>query len=189
MTKRDWVVALLLAAGALTIAACGSGGGGDSAESAAEQEEAQLEFAQCMRDHGVEMEDPKPGQRGVVLGVTKAKGSGPGVKSTGIDPNDPATKKALAACKGKLGEMGQPPSPEEQEEFKEDALAFAQCMRENGIDMPDPQFDSEGHVQMKIGGPGGGPNPESPAFQEAQETCREKLPNDKGGPMLGAPPQ
>ena len=131
------------------------------------------------------MEDPKPGQNGIVVGTSKG-----GKHTTGIDPGNPATKKALAACKGKLGEMGQPPSPEEQEEFKEDALAFSQCMRQHGIDMPDPQFDSEGHVQMKIGGPhGSGPNPESPAFQEAQESCQEKLPNGKGGPMLGAPPK
>jgi hypothetical protein len=185
MSKRDWAVALLLAVSALTIAACGSGGGGggDSTESAAEQEEAQLEFTECMRGHGVEMEDPKPGQRGVIMGISKD-----GEKSTGVNPEDPATKKALAACQSKLGELGQPPSPEEQEEFKEDALAFAQCMREHGIEMPDPRFDSEGHVQMKIGGPGGGPNPESPAFQEAQEGCQESLPNGKG-PMFGAPPK
>jgi predicted small secreted protein len=185
MKRTDWVIALALALCATTLAACGSSASGDG-EGTAEQEEARLEFAECMRGHGVDMPDPQPGQNGVIIGGTK----GPGGKTTGIDPDDPQTKKALAACKGKLGDLGQEPSPEEQEEFKEDALAFAECMREHGVDMPDPQFDGEGHVKMRIGGPGAhGPSPESPAFQKAQESCQSQLPNGKGGPIIGAPPK
>ena len=36
-------------------------GGGESASG----EEAPLEFAECMRAHGVEMEDPKAGQKAI----------------------------------------------------------------------------------------------------------------------------
>ena len=32
-------------------------------------------------------------------------------------------------------------------------LSYAKCMRSHGIDMPDPTFDDEGHVQ--IGARGG----------------------------------
>lgn len=185
MKRSDWAVAVGLALCAATLAACGSNASGNG-EDAAAQEEARLEFAECMRQHGVEMEDPTPGQKGVIIGGTGTKG--PGKQSTGVNPDDPATKKALAACKGKLGDLGQEPSPQEQEEFKEDALAFAECMREHGVDMPDPQFDGEGHVQMRIGGrSSSGPSPESPAFQKAQETCQSKLPNGKGGPIMAAP--
>lgn len=95
----------------------------------------------------------------------------------------------MAACEDKLGEIGQEMSPEQEEEFKEDALAFAACMREHGVDMPDPQFDGEGKVKMRIGGPGSsGPSPESPAFQQAQEACQDEMPGG-GGPMFGAPPK
>src|SRR5204862_2850798 len=31
-------------------------------------------------------------------------------------------------------------------------LDFASCMREHGVDMPDPKFDSEGHAAIAIGG-------------------------------------
>ena len=183
MKRRDWAVALGLALCAATLAACG-GGSGTSAEDPAEQEEGRLEFAECMREHGVDMPDPKPGQAGMVFGTTK----GPGGKSTGVDPEDPATKKALAACEDKLGDLGQKMSPEQEEEFKEQALAFSQCMREHGVDMPDPEFDGAGKVKMRIGG-GGGPDPESPAFREAEEACGNKGPGGKGGLMLGAPPK
>ena len=184
MKRSDWAVALGLALCAATLAACGSSANGE--ENTAEQEEAQLEFAACMRAHGVDMPDPQPGQGGNVFSVEKR----PGSKATGVNPEDPKTKEALAACKGKLDEVRQEPSAEEREEFKEEALAFSQCMRDHGIDMPDPQFGSDGKVTMRIGGPGSsGPSPESPAFQQAQEACQDEMPGSKGGPMIGAPPK
>jgi hypothetical protein len=51
--------------------------------------------------------------------------------------------------------------------FGDAALAFAQCMRENGIDMPDPQIDGDqviNRLDDEV-------DPESDAFQRAQETC------------------
>ena len=41
-------------------------------------------------------------------------------------------------------------SEEQQQEFKDAALAHARCMREHGIDMPDPTFDADGGVEMRI---------------------------------------
>jgi hypothetical protein len=183
MKRTDWAIALTLALCALGVAACG-GGGGDGTESAASREEAQLEFAECMREHGVDVPDPKPGQAGMVFGGTTR--SGPGGKNkttTGIDPEDPATKKALAACESKMPE-GQQMSPEQEEEFKESALAFAECMREHGVNMPDPRFSGKGKVSIQI--KKGGLDPNSPAFEEAQEACRKKAPG--GGPTIGGPP-
>jgi hypothetical protein len=61
------------------------------------------------------------------------------------------------------------------------ALAFAGCMRANGLpDFPDP----------KVGGgflfhTGGGADPSSPAFKRAQTKCKKFLPP---GPGSGAPP-
>lgn len=180
MKRSEWAVALGLALCAATLAACGSSASGE--ENAADQEEARLEFAECMREHGVDMPDPQPGQDGMVFGVTK----GPGNKTSGINPDDPKTRKAMAACEDKLGDLGQKLSPEEEEEFKEDALAFAQCMRDNGVDMPDPEFDGDGGLKMRIGG--SGPAPDSPAFQTAQEACQDEMPGGKG-PIMGARPK
>ncbi len=63
----------------------------------------------------------------------------------------------------------------------EGALAFARCMREQGIDFPDPEFPEEGGARVRIG-PGTGIDPSSPKFQRAQKACAKEL---KGGPFGG----
>src|SRR3712207_862002 len=62
------------------------------------------------------------------------------------------------------------------------ALAFAKCMRENGVDMPDPRSNGNGLVQIgPAPGEGGDlPNPDDPAFRRADEKCRKHL--DAGAP-------
>lgn len=181
MRKTDWAIALTLALCALGVASCGGGGGGGG-ESQASREDAQLAFAECMRGHGVDMPDPKPGQRGMTFGTTKGESGGKDKSSMGINPDDPTTKKALEACESKMPDIGAEMSPEQEEKFKESALAFAECMREHGVDMPDPRFSGKGKVSIQIKG---GLDPNSPAFEAAQETCRKKVP---GGPTIGGPP-
>jgi len=153
MKRSDWAIALGVALCAIGLMACGGGGGSGSGgrESAAAEEETALEFAECMRSHGVEIEDPKPGES-LTIGNT----------------DDPATKKALAACNGKLGNSGQELSAEEGEEFKEGWLAFAKCVREHGVDMADPEFLGPGkvHLDRSVAG--------SPAFEAAREACQGK---------------
>jgi hypothetical protein len=157
----------LLAAATLALCVFGvvaCGGGGSSSSGGDSQEEAALEFTECLRAHGVEVEDPKPGQKNIEVG----------------DAGDPADKKALAACNGKLNTSGQELSAEEDEEFREGALALAQCMRENGIEMGDPEFLGPGKFHLDIEGI----NTKSPAFEAAQETCTDKLP-ELSGPTVG----
>jgi hypothetical protein len=145
------------------LVACGGGGSssaGGSGAAAGSEEEAALEFTECLRAHGVEVEDPKPGQKNIEL---------PGM-------GDLTSKKALAACNGKLGTAGQELSSGEQEDFKEGALALAQCLREQGIDMGDPEFLGPGKFHLDIAGI----DTESPAFKAAQEVCAGKLPELSG---------
>ena len=67
-----------------------------------------------------------------------------------------------------------PIDPKEQDR----ALKFAQCMRDNGVDMPDPDF-AGGGIRVTIGVPGGGGiTPDSEVFQAAQKAC---------GPLFGPP--
>jgi hypothetical protein len=160
MRKKDWLVASMLALCVVGLVACGGGGSGSGGGSSASSEEAGLEFTECLRAHGVEVEDPKPGQNNIEVGGT----------------GDPATKKALAACNGKLGTGGQELSSEEGEEFKEGALALAQCMRENGIEMGDPEFLGPGKFHLDIEGI----DTSSPAFKAAQEACQGMLPETSG---------
>jgi hypothetical protein len=62
-------------------------------------------------------------------------------------------------------------------------LAFAKCMREHGVDMPDPQFSSSGgggRVTIGVGGEGR-IDPESQSFQDAQTACESLMPAKLGG--------
>ena len=72
-------------------------------------------------------------------------------------------------------------------EMQDKMLEFAQCMRDNGVDFPDPDV-SGGGGRIQIGGPGG-IDPSSKDFQAAQEACQSILgefgPQFNGGPGGG----
>lgn len=157
MKRTDWLVALTVALCAIALVACGGGGSDSGGDEGASVEEAGLEFTECLRAHGVEVEDPKPGQGNIEVG-------------------EDADPKALAACNGKLGSAGQELSSGEEEEFREGALALAQCLREEGIEMGDPEFLGPGKFHLDIAGI----DTESPAFKAAQEACGDKLPELSG---------
>ena len=149
MRRTDWLVAVTLALCVIGLAACsgddsGSGGGAESAS----REEAVLEFAACMRAHGVDMPDPQPGDEAIEIG----------------DPSDPATKKASRACNPKLEKVAQDVTPEVEEEFREGWLAFTECMRGEGIDLADPEFLGPGKMRLGIAGI----DTTSPAFEAAR---------------------
>ena len=109
--------------------------------------EAALQFAKCMRDHGIDVPDPvsidspdgKAGG-GVAIQVNGGPNGSSPIDATAMD----AANKACQPIMEKAAGSFDPPSPEEQEKAKEQALAFAKCMREHGIDMPDPQFTDNG---------------------------------------------
>jgi len=167
MKKTNWLVALVGALCAIGLAACGGGSGTNSVSASsggsdhAAREEAGLAFAQCMREHGVEMEDPSPDQGGIEI---------PG------DPGDPVTKDALAVCDGTLDKVAQDVSPEEDEAFQEGWLDFTQCMRDHGSDLADPQFQGAGKVLLGIAGV----DTTSPAFEAAKRACIDKAPPSNG---------
>jgi hypothetical protein len=57
------------------------------------------------------------------------------------------------------------------------ALKFTRCMRDHGIDMPDPQSSADGRGVL-IGGPAGGKakfNPNTPAFKTAEKACKKYM--------------
>jgi hypothetical protein len=126
-----------------------------------------LAFAQCMRAHGVDMPDPGSGGN-VTIG------------SAG-NPVDQATMEAAQnACKSKLPKGGHQPSAAEQKQFQDAAIKFAQCMRQHGVDMPDPTFSSSGGGALVQQSLGNGVDPTSAEFQAAQKACQSLLPN-RGG--------
>ncbi len=149
------------------------------AGSSTDREAALLKAAQCMRANGVKsFPDPTVDANGDV----RLQGL------QGLDRNDPAVAAAFQKCRS-LFAAGRPQfTPAQQQKLQDTLLKFAKCMRQNGYDMPDPQFGTGGP------GPGGGLfrsiNRNDPAFQKAQQACRSILagafPGGGGGP--GGPP-
>lgn len=158
---------------ALLVGACGDSSDNNGSSDGSPEEQG-LKFAQCMRDNGVDMPDPVQDSDGRLEMRVRA-GSGRGQQG----PAPEKVEAAMQECRQYAPNGGEPPSEAERQEMQDAALAHAQCMRENGVDMPDPKFSDGGGV--RIGGPGSKINPESPSFQKAEETCRDKLPGPRGG--------
>jgi hypothetical protein len=161
------ILAALFAVAALGLAACGGGeeeapASSSSSSSSSEDEqrrEAGVKFAQCMREQGVDIPDPgTDGRQRIQIGP-----------DSGISPDE--FERASKECEEYRQQMMPELSEEEQEEFRQKALEWARCMRENGIDVPDPQVGENGG--MRITGGQGRTDPEDPEFQAAQEKCGE----------------
>ncbi|MFI8353413.1 hypothetical protein [Streptomyces cyaneofuscatus] len=130
--RRSLAAACLLATTVvLSATACsGDGGGtksgGSSSGSKKTEEDQALEHRKCLREQGLNIPEPKPGENG--MGVTIDGGS----------KSQKEMEKAFKACQDKA--VGGGPKELTQAE-KDKMVAFARCMRKNGFDMPDPKFD------------------------------------------------
>jgi len=145
-------------------------------------------FTKCMRDHGVDVQVSIAGEDNGTGGTV---GGGPvtnqhtanGDPQTGPRQVDPkAMDAADKACRSLLpsGTLGDP-SATMDPALADQLLAFSKCMRDHGIDFPDPKFDGGG-ASIALGGPDGNDvDPNSDAFKAAQEACASNLPG--GGPM------
>ncbi len=133
--SRSPLAVLSLIAVVALISACGSSapvgsitGSGGATNTAANAQKG-VKFAECMRSNGVS-EFPDPGASGSFTIDEVVNGSS-------LDPNAPAFKQAISACKSlePAGFEGGARSTQQQSA----ALKFAQCIRENGVtDFPDP---------------------------------------------------
>lgn len=190
---------------ALAVAACGISAGDDGgvvslvdpsaspASSAApsaslDPEEAMLAFTDCMREHGVDIQVSFIGSAEAGEGGVSVGGPLPGtdVQPGGTPPDPEKVAEAEKACghlRPSLGDLGDPAATMDPA-MAEAMLGFAKCMREHGIDFPDPVFGEGGGVTIQVGGPDGegGIDPMSEAFQQAQKACGEGMP--QGGPFV-----
>ena len=142
-------------------------------------QDAALAFARCMREHGIDMPDPQFDDNGgkVAFGF---KAGGGGADKKKLEDAQVACQHFLDAASFGKGTAGQIDQAEQDK-----ILAFAKCMRDHGIDFPDPQFSDGGMV--KIGGGDNGPkfDPKSKEFQDAQQACQSLAPGGPdGGPQL-----
>jgi hypothetical protein len=131
MNRKLWPLGALAVA-AMIGAGCSGENGKGAANSGAGGHDQGVKFAQCMRENGVsEFPDPDASGELTIDGV---------VNGSSLDPDGPAWKQAIAACKDlePPGFTGTKPSPDEQDV----RLEFAQCIRDHGVtDFPDPAID------------------------------------------------
>ena len=191
-------------AGLLVLAACGGGDGDDSAPiievqggetaaaadggtdavagavAGATDEEQALAFAECMRDNGVDFPDPTLDADGSVdFGV------GPGAGGAGgFDPQGDGVQEAFAECQSALEGASFLPGDGDLTELEDDLLAFAECLRDQGLDVDDPDLDSFGPGAGDGSATpfGEGFDPADPANADAIEACQGTF---TGGPLGG----
>ena len=94
---------------------------------------------------------------------------------------------ALGACGSSDPNKGASTGSGQDKAF-DGALKFSKCMRQHGIDFPDPQREGPGRI--KLGGPGkpGGPGrgPDDPKMKAAQSACEKYLRAGGGKPVDAA---
>jgi hypothetical protein len=74
---------------------------------------------------------------------------------------------ALGACGSEPEANGSGGAKGDRQAMRDAALEYAQCMRKNGVDMPDPQFSGGGMMQR-------GPDGHTPraTLQKAENACK-----------------
>ena len=122
---RASAYALGAVAAGLLLTGCGALGGDADGEAGGTREptmeEAMVDFAACMRENGYDMPDPE-GEGMIALPA--------------VDPDDEELMAALEACEDIIPVDENAPS---EEELFQEGLLMAECMREEGFDMPDPE--------------------------------------------------
>lgn len=160
-----------------------AGGGAQPAPTASSSDpssedidEQRLAFAQCMRENGIPMADPG-----------SESGPGTGFRDLG-DVDRDTLDEARTACDSLRPNGGGRNSADLSDADKQNLLAMAQCLRDEGFAVPDPTFDGRGGFLRP--GPDSSINPRDPDFQAALESCSTEVgwtrPGDRGG--AGATP-
>ena len=101
-------------------------------------EQAVLAFTACLREEGLDIDDPGVDAEGNLVAPSMHV-----VAPKTLDI--PVVHSAFDACRGFLDNVAFGLSSEDLTGREDELLALAVCMRENGYDMPDPDFSGDGH--------------------------------------------
>ena len=129
-----------------------------------------MRLQECLREQGIDLPEGGPG------------GGGGDGEPPDIDRDE--LQQAMEACDEFRDDAFGDITEEDRQEMQDAFAKFAQCMRDEGIDVPD--FEPGGG-----GLPGGGNqlDMDDPDVQAAIEQCQDELPQGGpgGGPGPGAP--
>jgi hypothetical protein len=169
--KRQQILGAAVVLAALALTGCGSSDddgnqvasgagaqpstGTSSAPASLSRDEKGIKFAQCLREHGLDVQDPEPG-KGLQLKVDPSSG----LSKEQVD-------KAMEDCKEFDPQADGSNNANPQAE--ENGRKFAECMRKNGVEkFPDPKPGQRGiMIDQSVG--------EDPDFQKAQQACQPIL--------------
>lgn len=129
-------------------------------------EEQALAFAQCMRDEGIDFPDPVVNADGSIdfLGANRDR------DRDGF-AQDPGFSDAVDTCGSLIEGASFLPEADDFTEREDLFLEVADCLRDNGLDVPDPQFGQNG---PGAGGPFGEDfDPDDPDTAVAIEACQD----------------
>lgn len=134
---------IVVEGGSDTTIANGADGG---AEVSASDEEAALEFAQCLRDEGIDVTDPEVGADGSI-DLLSIFGD--------VDPGSVSDDQQAAGelCADLLEGTNLLPGQDDLSANEAALLDFAQCLRDEGIDVTDPDVNAIGGGGVGAGGP------------------------------------
>ena len=121
------------------------------------------QYAKCMRDNGVDVPDPA------------ADGTFGGGAGNKIDRDSPAFTKAMDACKQHLPGGGDLSTLDP--ELIDQLRKVTQCLRDNGVDVPDPDPSSPTLGMDRLRDV----DQNSPVVRKAMEACKDKIPGRLGG--------
>lgn len=145
---------------ALTLAACGGGDDSAEAKGSADIHAAAVQAAQCMRAKGYNMPDPTFDEEDNPVFQQPDLAKGTDLQAYQRDRQD---------CNRRLNEAWVAAGrPNRKEQDRQGLLAFAQCMREKGVNVPDPDAQGGWALDKQL--------LRSPAWAPAAEACRDKLP-------------
>jgi hypothetical protein len=126
-----------------------SAGETGSSDEGKSKDEMLLEAAQCLRDHGFDVDDPAPGE---------------GLQVQANQQDKAQAKAAFEACQ----HLMPAPDAEDKDQERKDMLAIAKCMRDHGVEhFPDPQPGQGISIGPEIA--------EDPDFPAAQQACNEAM--------------
>lgn len=170
--RRRWTVLLAAPLLVLALAGCGAGSddggvatadGGPAATTTTSgasggSEDQGIQLARCLREQGVDAKDPDPAT---------------GLRSMleGVQVDQAKLRKAMEACQrflpGAAGQNGAGLS----EADKQKMLDYTRCLRQQGIDIgdPDPQTGVPSDVRKLL-------DPSDPKLQAAQTACQQYAP-------------
>ena len=183
----------------LVLAACGSGG--DEADGVASlegstvtttattlpeisQEDAVIALVECIRAEGIDISDPEVGADGNVdlRSLFRQAENGQFDREEMQAVLDICEEQLAAVTVGFTRDF-------DLTEIQDQLVVWAQCMRDNGYDMDDPDLSAFG--QPGGGNGGGGPfgdiDPEDPDFISADAACEDVRPGFGPGGGAGGP--